>query len=122
MQKKYTMKNLKKKREEHGMSQEALGFMIDGSQQLISAYENEGKMPSAEHLINIAIALNTSVEYLVGLTDDDSELFIAGDKHITPKDNLHMSYYLELNSEMKKTIDLATKSLFESEKKRKNKS
>lgn len=64
------MKNLKKIREKLNITQVRLSTEIEVSQETISAYESGKALPSADVLIKIAKFLNTSVDYLLGLTDN----------------------------------------------------
>lgn len=64
------MKNLKLLREKMNITQVRLSVAIEVSQETISAYEAGKALPSAETLIKIAKYLNTSTDYLLGLTDN----------------------------------------------------
>ena len=58
--------NLRKLREEAGMSQSALAEAVGLSQQSINKYECSNVEPEIGTLIRIATILNTSVDYLIG--------------------------------------------------------
>ena len=58
--------NLKKLRQETGVSQKQLADNIGVSQQSINKYENHNIEPDIETLIRIADFFDTSVDYLVG--------------------------------------------------------
>ena len=64
------MKNLKKLRDKLNITQVRLSVAIEVSQETISAYEAGKALPSAETLIKMANFLNTSVDYLLDLTDN----------------------------------------------------
>ena len=64
------MKNLKRIREKLNITQVRLSVAIEVSQETISAYEAGKALPSAETLIKMAKFLNTSVDYLLDLTDN----------------------------------------------------
>lgn len=64
------MKNLKLLREKMHITQVRLSVAIEVAQETISAYEAGKALPSAEILIKIAKFLNTSTDYLLGLTDN----------------------------------------------------
>lgn len=53
-----------------GLSQEALARQIDIGNLQIWRYENGDNEPSSEILSRLAKALDTSADYLLGLTDD----------------------------------------------------
>ena len=64
------MKNLKKYRNEKGITQIRLSIAAEVSQETISAYESGKAMPSAETLIKIADFLDVSIDYLLDRTDN----------------------------------------------------
>ncbi len=63
------IKNLKKLRNELGISQRRLGEHIGVSQQSINKYENYEIEPDIQTLIQIADYFETSVDYLIGHTE-----------------------------------------------------
>lgn len=63
------MERLKKLREEKSISQIRLSVEIGVAQETISAYERGKAVPTCENLIKIAKYLNTSTDYLLGLSD-----------------------------------------------------
>lgn len=64
------MKNLKKYRNEKGITQIRLSIAAEVSQETISAYESGKAMPSAETLIKMADFLGVSVDFLLDRTDN----------------------------------------------------
>ena len=56
-------------REECDMSQKELAYAIDIAPTSLSRYENNLYEPKAEILLRLASALNTTSDYLLGLTD-----------------------------------------------------
>ena len=65
------MNNLKKIRKKLNITQVRLSVAVEVSQETISAYEASKSLPSAETLIKMADFLNTSVDYLLDLTDNN---------------------------------------------------
>lgn len=63
------LENLKKLREEAGISQKQLAECIGVSQQSINKYENHNIEPDIQTMIRIADFFNTSVDYLIGHTE-----------------------------------------------------
>lgn len=61
--------NLKQYREEKGLSQRQLAKMINVSQPIISAWENNLKYPVIDKIYDIANALNISVLQLLDCPD-----------------------------------------------------
>ena len=61
--------NLKKFREEAGMSQGQLSREVYTSQQMIGAIEQEIRQPSLQLALALARVLNTNVETLAGVNE-----------------------------------------------------
>ena len=68
------MKNLKTLRLSKNLSQQQLALRLDLSQQTIYKYENQITEPDIATLIKLADYFNTSVDYLIGNTDNYSIL------------------------------------------------
>lgn len=64
------MKNLKKLRQQNGMSQEKLAQQFHITQQAVYKYESGISQPDIERLMEFADFFQTSVDYLIGYTDD----------------------------------------------------
>ena len=61
--------NLKKLREEKGLSQQKLAVFFDLTQQSIHKYETQDVEPDISTLKRMADYFDTSIDYLVGYTD-----------------------------------------------------
>jgi transcriptional regulator with XRE-family HTH domain len=61
---------LRKLREERGLLQRQLADILKLTQQTISLYESNQREPDAETLKKIADFFNTTIDYLLGRTDD----------------------------------------------------
>lgn len=94
------MLNLKKIREKRGITQIRLSTEVEVSQEAISAYESGKALPSVDTLIKLANFLNTSTDYLLGLTDNDLKI---NDIKKNEYDEL-ISIYSRLSEEAKKDI------------------
>lgn len=57
-------------REIYDMKQKDLAEKIDVTKATMSKYENDKCFPNAEALRKLALALGTSADYLVGMTED----------------------------------------------------
>lgn len=99
------MINLKKIREKRKITQIKLSTEIEVSQEAISAYESGKALPSVETLIKLAKYLNTSTDYLLGLTDNDVKIC---DIKQNDYDEL-LSIYNELDKKAKQDILMYTK-------------
>lgn len=58
-------KNLKKLRNEKGMSQKALADQLHVERSTVSGWETKDRVPDAEMLIRLAAVLNTSIDDLL---------------------------------------------------------
>lgn len=65
---------LKELRIKQGHTQESLAELIGADNRQVWRWESGKYAPSADMLINLAQALNTTADYLLGLTDDPSPL------------------------------------------------
>lgn len=70
------MENLRNARIESGHTQKSLATLLNISQQCYSDYENERTEPDLTTLSKIADLLNTSVDYLLGRSDDLGYLIV----------------------------------------------
>jgi len=68
------MERIRLVREKRNITQIRLSIEIGVSQETISAYENGKAEPKLEKLIKIANFLNTTTDYLLGRTNDDTPL------------------------------------------------
>lgn len=62
-------KRIKELRIERGLTQQALGTKVGVLQNTLAEYESGKAKPSYKVLINLAVELNTSTDYLLGLKD-----------------------------------------------------
>lgn len=63
-------KRLKDLREDHDMYQKEVANLLGISQQYYSEYEKGKRTIPVQHLITLAKHYNTSIDYIVGLTDE----------------------------------------------------
>ncbi len=59
--------NLKRLRVERGISQTELAGRIGVNKSIISAYENQERLPSLNVLVKLSYQFNVSMEYLLGV-------------------------------------------------------
>jgi len=64
-------KRIKDLREDNDKYQKDIAKLLGISQQYYSEYENGNRTITIEHLIKLAKYYNTSLDYLVELTDDN---------------------------------------------------
>lgn len=106
-------------REEHDISQKALASTIMISPTSLSRYENDVYEPKAEILNRLAKALDTSSDFLIGLTDyyekpnytDSSPIGISADEHRL------LNYYSRLSDENKIRVNERILTLLGTQKK-----
>lgn len=63
-------RRIKDLREDHDKYQKDIANLLGISQQYYSEYENGKRTIPIQHLITLANYYNTSIDYLVGLTDE----------------------------------------------------
>lgn len=88
-------------REECDMSQKELAYAIDIAPTSLSRYENNLYEPKAEILLRLASALNTTSDFLLGLTDVYKKAQAGGQKPqgITAVEHRLLSSYRKLDHE-----------------------
>lgn len=84
------MKNLKKLHEERHLSQKNFAEKFNLSQQSIHKYENNQAEPDIKTLIKMASFFHTSVDYLIGNTENPKP-FVESEQPLTPTE-LHLLY------------------------------
>ncbi len=67
---------IKEKREKAGISQKDLADRVGVTPSAINQYENGVKRPSTDILAKIAVEIDTSSDYLLGIIDEDDEISI----------------------------------------------
>ena len=85
---------IKERRNILNMTGARLAEIADVSQPYISAIERGIKEPSRRALLSLAKALQTSVAYLVGETNDPEPTFLSGSIFVTPDDVLNRAVWI----------------------------
>ncbi len=62
---------IKELRQKHRMSQIRLSIELEVSQEAVSAYENGRCYPAFQTLLKLSEIFNASVDYIMGLTDEN---------------------------------------------------
>lgn len=75
------MKNLRKLRTERNLSQQKLAKIVGISQQSINKYENGQTQPDSQMLMQLAEFFHTSIDYLIGYTDNPNSYRTISDIH-----------------------------------------
>ena len=100
------MKNLKKLRKQHNLSQQKLADILHISQQSIYKYENDITFPDIEILIQMANYFSTSIDYLVGYTDIPHKIEPVTETMLNADESLLIKQYDSLSSRQKRSIFL----------------
>lgn len=96
------VENLRKLRLKKGVSQKKLAEYLNISQPSINKYENRGIEPDIDVLIKLADYFNTSVDYLIG----HSENMIHEQNEVLPENEKQLlMQFRRLNSEEKSCIE-----------------
>ena len=87
------MENLRKIRERQNKSQVNVAVNIGVAQEMISSYESGKAYPKADTLIKMAKYLETSTDYLLGLTDDPTPVRLYNKSNLSETEiNLLIKY------------------------------
>lgn len=92
------MENLRIIREKRHKSQLNVAMAVGVKQESISMYESVVSYPSAKVLIALARYLETSTDYLLGLTDDDTPIKYMN-KVLNKKEKELMEKFIYLKTE-----------------------
>lgn len=112
------MKHLKQLREFRGLSQQKLANHFHLSQQSIYKYENNLAEPDIDMLKSFAAFFDTSVDYLIGYTNNPSAYRENSPSQLTSTESQLLSYYRNLSPRFREIIfDLIKESSQTSEKK-----
>lgn len=101
------MKNLKELRKEAKLSQRELALIFSVTQQAICKYENGLSEPGLQTLIKMADFFNTSIDYLVGRTDNATNVECAP----TNQELYHLNMYRKLSASDRNHINGIIQSL-----------
>lgn len=99
------IKNLKALRTQKGISQQQLSNVIGVTQQSINKYENHSVEPDIATLIKIADYFETTIDYLVGRTDETEK----SSDTITNEEKMMIYNFRKLNPDEKQIVRLCIK-------------
>ncbi len=99
------MKNLKYLRERKGFSQQKLAEQFDLSQQSIYKYENGKAEPDISTLIKFATFFETSIDYLVGITETPCLIQHYEPSDLSNKELSHLVMYRNVSPSLRDSID-----------------
>ena len=100
------LENLKKLREEAGISQKHLAEAIGVSQQSVNKYENHNIEPDIETLKRIADYFDTSIDFLVGFSSERRKTGLSNSQDISRQESSLIRKYRTLTPKEKQSIDL----------------
>ena len=98
------MKRLRELRESHNMTQSGLAERLNSNYQTISDYERGKYFPSIDVLKILASIFNTSIDYLLEITNVCDPYTSASEQHFTPKEIELVSYFRDLDSGAKEKL------------------
>ena len=99
------LKRLKQLRKEYGISQQRLADKIFVTQTSINKYENHDTEPEIEILKRLADCFDTTIDYLVGYTDQRYRLESIESHQLTPCEAHLIEHYRRLSEEQRKCIE-----------------
>ena len=92
--------NLYRIRKAKGLSQEDLAILCNVSRQAISKWENGSAKPDLENLKTLAMALQVSVDELLGIQEETREHTEPVEKEIVYVDRYHCQWHKEYRSSL----------------------
>ncbi len=98
------MNRIKELRKKRNITQVRLSIAAEVSQETISAYESGKAEPKMEKLVKIADFLNTTTDYLLGRTNDDSSLRDISNQIVDEQLNELLNNYARLNNYQRKDL------------------
>ena len=98
------LKNLKKLRQQKGISQQVLADFIMVSQQSINKYENHNVEPDINTIIKIADYFDVSVDYLIGRTEVKHSAEILGHNDIDVLESKIINDFRKLSETQKEVV------------------
>ena len=99
------MKNLKALRLSKKLSQQQLALRLDLSQQTIYKYENGITEPDIATLIKLANYFNTSVDYLIGNTNNPQRPGSYSETELTESGLQHLRIYRNMPNTVQELLD-----------------
>ena len=100
------MRNLKKLRQQHNLSQQKLADILHVSQQSVYKYENGITSPDIETLILMADFFNTSIDYLVEYTDIPHKIEPVSNSMLNTEEQKLIENYRLLAPSQKKLVKM----------------
>lgn len=103
------MKNLKRLRKSHNLSQQKLADILHISQQSVYKYENDITSPDIETLKNMADYFDTSIDYLVNYTNIPHKIEPVTENMLNSDETILIEQYRGLTIHQKDLVQLLIK-------------
>lgn len=103
------MKNLKRMRKSHNLSQQKLADILHISQQSVYKYENDITSPDIETLKNMADYFDTSIDYLVNYTNIPHKIEPVTENMLNSDETILIEQYRGLTIHQKDLVQLLIK-------------
>lgn len=98
------MERLKELRKRRNVTQIRLSIAAEASQETISAYESGRATPSPDTLVKLADFLNTTTDYLLGRTDNDTPISKVSNDIVDKQLEELLNNYAKLNKMQRKDL------------------
>lgn len=103
------MNNLRFLRTQKGLSQQKLADILHVSQQSIYKYENGLSEPDIQTLKSLSEIFNTSIDYIVGNTENPRKIDFFIETELTQQELDHIRIFRRLPAYRKKIIEIIMK-------------
>lgn len=104
MRRGYKMKNLKRLREEKGVSQQKVANAIGSTQQSVHRYEKGDYEPDIHTMILLASYFNTSIDYLAGNTEIRRKIEAVEKYELNREESELIDKYRELSPQYRQSL------------------
>ena len=98
------MKRIKELRTKNHLSQQALADVLHVTQQSIHKYEHDLAVPELDILIHMANYFDTSIDYLVEITDNPAHCSTYDEKIFSKKELRVLEFYRTLSPKMQELV------------------
>lgn len=99
------LKNLKSLRKEYGISQQRLADAVFVTQTSINKYENHNTEPEIEILKRLADYFDTTIDYLVGHSDQRYRPDHMRDERLTPREAQFLTDFRAMSEEKRQCVE-----------------
>lgn len=95
---------IKELRKEWGITQSDLAKIVNVTQDSISLWEMNKRVPDTQYIILLADYFNVTVDYILGRSDDFGNVVVSENNEITPEEKELLTLFRSLPNIRRKTV------------------